>query len=190
MIKTDVKIFERIPVIKTERLTLRRITPNDLEDVYDYAKEPELTKYLLWHPHTDRAYTRSYLSYIDKEYKRGNFYDWGIVYLGHLIGTVGFTSFDFNNNAAQIGYVINIKYKGLGIATEAVKTVIRFGFEYLNLERIYARYIIGNDASRRVMEKVGMTYEGTMRRAVMCKGAYRDVGICSIVREEYMNGTV
>lgn len=185
MTKSDLKLFERIPVVKTRRLTLRRIRTQDLEDVYDYARDPELTKYLLWYPHPDISYTRSYLSYIDKGYKKGSFYDWGIELDGKMIGTVGFTSFDLNNNSAQVGYVINMKYKGQGIATEALGAIIKFGFETLGLERIYARYMIGNCASRRVMEKVGMTYEGTLRHGVFAKGSYRDVGICSIIKSEF-----
>ena len=185
MIKSDTRIFERIPKISTDRLVLRRITADDLLDVYEYASNPFLTKYLLWCPHPDTAYTKAYLANIDKGYKRGDYYDWGIEFGGKMIGTVGFTSFDFNNNSAQIGYVINESYKGQGIATEAASAVIKFGFEYLNLERIYAKYIIGNDASRRVMQKLGMSYEGTLRHGVKCKGSYRDVGICSIIRSEY-----
>ena len=77
------------------------------------------------------------------------------------------------------------RYHNHGIATEVVSRVIDFGFNTLGLNRIECRYMIGNDASRRVMEKVGMTYEGTLRESMYVKGRYVSVGICSILRSEY-----
>ena len=164
---------------------LRRINIADIDDVFDYASDPEVPKYLLWHPHPDKSYTRQYLLYVDRKYRRNEFYDWGIEENGHMIGTVGFTSFDILNNSAQIGYVLNKKRWGHGIAMEAVKEVIRFGFEVLNLQRIEARFIKENERSRRVMEKCYMLYEGTLKDAILAKNVYRDLGIYAITREEY-----
>jgi ribosomal-protein-alanine N-acetyltransferase len=69
---------------------------------------------------------------------------------------------------------------------EAVAEVMKFGFLRLNLHRITARYMEGNIPSRRVMEKVGMSFEGTFRRAVYIKGDYRTVSACAILREEFL----
>jgi ribosomal-protein-alanine N-acetyltransferase len=62
---------------------------------------------------------------------------------------------------------------------------MRFGFEELGLNRIEARYMVGNDASRRVMEKLGMAFEGISRSEILVDGTYRDVGRCAILREEF-----
>ncbi|MBQ3178700.1 MAG: GNAT family N-acetyltransferase, partial [Clostridia bacterium] len=85
----------------------------------------------------------------------------------------------------EIGYVLNPSYWGMGIAPEAVSAVLRFGFTELHLHRIEARYMTGNTASRRVMEKVGMTYEGTARESMFVKGDFVSVGTCAILRSEY-----
>ena len=61
---------------------------------------------------------------------------------------------------------------------------MRFGFLKLGLHRIEAKYIDGNEASRRVMEKVGMTFEGLRRDEMYIKGGYRNIGVCSILRDE------
>ena len=103
-----------------------------------------------------------------------------------MIGTCGFTALDFNHNVAEVGYVINPKYHNRGIATEALRRVMDFGFMELNAHRIEAKYMIGNDASRRVMEKCGMTFEGVRRSSMFVKGKYRDIGICSLISDEYM----
>ena len=102
-----------------------------------------------------------------------------------MIGTCGFTRFHYEADSAEIGYVIHPSYWGRGIATEAVDAVIRFGFQRLELNRIEARFMEGNTASRRVMEKNGMSFEGMMRQSMYIKGEYRNVGVCSVLRREY-----
>ncbi|MBO5670996.1 MAG: GNAT family N-acetyltransferase [Clostridia bacterium] len=181
-------IFSRIPILETERLTLRRMRPDDAADMFEYARRADVTEYLTWNPHPDEARTREYLKMVQKQYEDGEFYDWAVVHraTGKMIGTCGFTSFDDDNNAAEIGYVLNPAFHGQGLAAEAAWEVLNFGFLRLNLHRITARYMEGNAPSRRVMEKVGMSFEGTFRSAVYIKGAYRTVSACAILREEFL----
>jgi ribosomal-protein-alanine N-acetyltransferase len=128
-----------------------------------------------------------YLHYLATRYAAGSFYDWAIVLKssGRMIGTCGFTAFDCPHDAAEIGYVLNPDYRGQGIAPEAVRAVLAFGFDKLALHRIEARFIEGNEASLRVMEKVGMRFEGYRREAMLIKGTYRTIGYSSILRAEY-----
>ena len=181
-------IFSRIPILETERLILRRMKVEDAGDMYEYACQPEVTKYLTWSPHTSRDYTRDYLTYVQKQYEEGEYYDWALIYKEEMkmIGTCGFTSFDDENNAGEIGYVLNPDYWGKGLAAEAVREVLKFGFQRLNLHRIEAKHIEGNNQSRRVMEKCGMSYEGTHRSSMYIKGEYRTICICAILREEFL----
>ena len=189
--KDVTRIFSRMPTLNTPRLEMRRMLPEDSFDMYEYACRADVTRYLTWNPHPSREYTREYLEYLGERYRAGEFYDWALIYVADgdlyrkMIGTCGFTRFDLANNSAEIGYVINPDYRGRGIAPEAVRRVMHFGFEDLRLHRIEAKYILGNDASRRVMEKVGMIYEGTHRGSMLIKGIYRDIGICAITEEEY-----
>ena len=181
------KIFARMPRLETERLVLRKISLDDIDDMYEYAKDAALTRYLTWSPHVDKAYTFEYVSYLQRRYKTGEFFDWAVTLRdgGKMIGTCGFTRFDFPNDSGEIGYVINPDYHGMGIATEAVGEVIRFGFDRLALNRIECKFMIENGASRRVMEKNSMTFEGVHRQGMLIKGVYRDIGVCSILRSEY-----
>ena len=184
-----VKIFSAIPVIETERLVLRAMSARDSADMFDYSSRGELTKYLLWSPHNTVNYTREYLAYIEKRYKVGDFYDWAVVEKesDRMIGTCGFTSIDLSNRRGEIGYVLNPDFHRRGYAPEAARAVIEFGFARLDLNRIEARFMEGNDASRRVAEKIGMTFEGYARDAIFVKGAYRTVGTCAILRREFEN---
>lgn len=181
------KIFSDIPILNTERLVLRGMRREDAEDMYEYASREEVTKFLLWSPHASLSYTREYLKYIESRYVLGDFFDWAIVLAesDKMIGTCGFTKIDTVNNLGEIGYVLNPSYHRQGLAAEAAAEVIRFGFEELELHRIEARFMTGNDASRSVMEKLGMEFEGFERESMLVKGTYRTIGTYAIISEDY-----
>ncbi len=180
------RVFSHLPDLTTERLTLRRMMIADTNDMYDYASRQDVTKYLTWMPHNDRSYTRQYLQYLGNRYAAGMFYDWAVVYEPDckMVGTCGFTSFNCNSDSAEVGYVLNPEYWGKGIAAEALERVLEFGFETLGLHRIEAKFVEENSRSRRVMEKVGMTFEGILREAMLIKGEYVNIGVCSILHSE------
>ncbi len=181
------RIFSHIPELTTPRLTLRRMLPTDASDMYEYACRQDVTQYVTWYPHPDRNYTQEYLQYIAGRYSAGMFYDWAIVYEPEckMVGTCGFTSFNFISNSAEVGYVLNPDFWGKGIMQEALARVLEFGFEKLELHRIEARFIEGNLRSRHVMEKAGMRFEGILREAMLVKGNYVNVGVCSILQSEW-----
>lgn len=180
-------IFDRSPKIETERLILRRMKPSDAQDMYDYARRPEVTKYLLWAPHESLEYTRSYLKQAQQCYRQGTFHDFGVIFKedNRFIGTCGFARIDEANATAEAGYVLNPDYWGRGIATEALCAVIALGFEKKGFNRIESRYMVDNHASRRVMEKSGMSFEGILRQSVFVKDGYEDIGVCSVLRCSY-----
>jgi ribosomal-protein-alanine N-acetyltransferase len=181
------RIFSKLPELQTERFILRRMLPEDADDMYEYAHDAQVTEYLTWSPHQNKGYTRDYLLYIKGRYRVGDFFDWAIVCkdTGKMIGTCGFTRFDYANNCGEIGYVVNPSYQGQGIATEVCAKIIEFGFCRLELNRIECKYMVGNEASRRVMEKNGMMFEGIQREKMLVKGQYRDIGICSLLKSDF-----
>lgn len=191
--KTVKRVFSKPPTLMTQRLTLRAMKTMDSYDMYEYACRPDVTRYLTWQPHPSRDYTKDYLDFIGKCYRNGEFFDWAVIWCADgdmyqkMIGTCGFTRFDYENDSAEVGYVINPEYRGRGVAPEALKRVLEFGFRELKLNRIEARYMVGNEVSRRVMEKVGMKFEGIRRESLLNRGVYVDVGYCSILASEYFN---
>jgi RimJ/RimL family protein N-acetyltransferase len=86
---------------------------------------------------------------------------------------------------ADIGYWIGVPYWNQGYTSEAARRLVDYGFAELGLRRIYASYFSHNIASRRVMEKAGMTYEGTLRQHVERLGKFYDLGYCGILRSEW-----
>ncbi len=174
--------------LETDRLVLRRISPSDASDMYEYACRPETSKYLLWEPHPYFSYTQELTRFLQREYAEGRFFDLAIIWResGKMIGTVGFTSYDPKNSCAEAGYVISPDFWGKGIATEALDALLNFAFLELELNRVEAKYIHENQISLRVMEKCGMHREGVMRQKLLVKGVFCDIGIAAILRSEYI----
>lgn len=181
------KIFSDMPTLNTERLILRPMCVGDAADMFDYAHRDDVTTYLLWSPHQSISYTREYLKYIETRYDAGDFYDWAVIERasGKMIGTCGFTRIDMSNNAGEIGYVLNPEFHGKGYGTEAASEALRFGFDVIGLHRIEAKFMEGNNVSLRVMDKLGMTFEGFRKESMLVKGKYRTIGISAILFDDY-----
>lgn len=181
------RLFSRIPPLETERLTLRAMRVADASDMYAYACRADVTEYLTWEPHQSLEETRAYLTEVGRRYRTGDFYDWALIHRANdkMIGTCGYTSFNYSADGGEVGYVLNPDYQGQGLATEALRAVMRFGFEELSLHRIEAHFIEGNDRSRRLMERVGMQFEGYARESMRIKGRYRTIGTCAILQREF-----
>jgi ribosomal-protein-alanine N-acetyltransferase len=166
---------------------MRKILPADCADMYDYSRRPETSRYLLWSPHANLRYTKKYISHVQNAYRNENFYDFALVdkESGRMIGTCGFTSFDLQNNSAEIGYVLHPEFWGKGLAKEAVLRLMAFGFAELRLHRLSAKIMTNNTASKRVAEKCGMRHEPTLKSSLLVKGEYRTIKIYAILREEF-----
>jgi [ribosomal protein S5]-alanine N-acetyltransferase len=181
-------VFADLPELETERLLLRKMRLDDAEAMFAYASDPEVTRYVLWDTHRSIEDSESFLRSATEGYERGDFGGWGIVLKddGAFVGTCGVDAGYAPEHArAELGYVLSREHWGKGLMPEAVRAVIAFGFEKLSLNRVEARCIAENTASARVMEKAGMTYEGTLREREFIKGAYRDIKLYSILRREY-----
>ncbi|MBR6594838.1 MAG: GNAT family N-acetyltransferase [Clostridia bacterium] len=184
------KVFRDLPVLQTDRLYLRKISPEDLFDMYEYASEDEVSRYLLWSPHLNIAETRGHIEFLQKQYRKGQATDWGVALKASnkLIGTCGFANVDLHNNKAEIGYVLSHRHRGKGYMREAVRRVLALGFGELGLNRIEARILEGNTRSERLAESVGMRLEGTLKQALLIKGKYKTFSYYAITAEDYYEG--
>ena len=175
-----------LPTLRTARLVIRPLAPTDAPRIYELAsaREVALNTMHIPHPYPPGAAEEWIAS---QEEKRAEGHYHFAIDDGALAGGIGLrVQRDFDR--AEIGYWIGVPYWGRGYATEAVAAVIRFGFEELNLNRIYAGYFSRNSASGRVMAKNGMTYEGTLRQHVKKWGEVVDIVYYGILREEWGKG--
>ena len=149
--------MEDLPVLRTPRLLLRPYRSDDVDDVLAYATDPEWGRYLpLPDPYTRRSaeefVARCIL--VDGETR----FEWAIVHEGRVSGGISLTVSRLGS--ADMGYSIARPLWGQGLTTEAATAVIAHGFEKLGLARVQAAADIRNEASWRVMEKVGMQRTG------------------------------
>lgn len=179
-------IFDNLPELETERLILRKITMEDIDDIHTYASNPEVSKYVFWNAHDTREVTEKYVKMILALYEEGKIAPWGIQYKKNhtLIGTADFVSWQPQHKTAEIGYGLSKDYWGLGIATEAAKELIRFGMSEMDLVRVQAKCIVANKGSERVMEKAGMEFEGILRKFIYVKGAHYDVKMYANIKDD------
>lgn len=181
------KIYNDLPILETERLILRKVTLKDIEDMYLYGSDEEVSKYVTWDTHKTISDTKGFVEFVLNKYKNKQVAPWGIEYKenGNFIGTIDFVWWQPNHKTAEIGYVISKDYWGKGLTTEAVKEIVRFGFNQMDLVRIQARCFVENIGSSRVMEKSGMKFEGIIRKGMFVKGKHQDLKIYSILKEEF-----
>jgi ribosomal-protein-alanine N-acetyltransferase len=182
------ELFKNLPYLETERLKFRKLTMRNAGDIFEYASVPEVTLYVSWTPHRTLADTKSFLKHVLFQYEKGIPASWGIVLKENdkLIGTGGYLWWSTEHSKAEVGYVISDKYWNKGYMTEALKKILQFGFETMNLERIEARCFIKNTASERVMQKCGMKLEGILRSSLYIKGEFTDFKLYSILKSEFI----
>ena len=176
-----------LPSLESERLILRRLCMRDAPDIYDYSRDHEVARHVLWTAHTSPSESRSYIRYMLRRYRLGEPSSWGIVLKqeNRVIGTIGFMWIQEENASAEVGYSLGRAYWNQGIMTEALRLILDFGFKSLKLNRIEAQHEVDNPASGAVMRKAGMTYEGTLRQRLCNKGKFVDVALYAALRSEY-----
>lgn len=178
-----------LPKMETPRLILRKISINDVKDMFEYSSNAEVTKYLSYtHKNIEEAV--EYIENKEKAYKEGKCMLWGIEHKDNkkYIGAVGFTHHDSIHNVGEIAYTLSREYWKIGLGYEAVKRIIDFGFENMNLNRIQARCWEENTNSSGLMERLDMKYEGLLREQIFIKGLYRNVKIYSLLKSEIKKG--
>ena len=172
-------------VLETERLRLRSWTLEDLDDFYEYAKSLEVGPDAGWMPHACKEESEKILrSFIEND----DIWAIELKENSKVIGSVGLHK-DTNRsgiNSKMLGYVLSKVYWGQGIMPEAVKAVIKYAFEEEGLELISVQHFRFNSKSKRVIEKCGFKYEGTIRKGrKLFNGKVVDLGCYSMLKEEY-----
>ena len=170
--------------IETKRLILRKFTSDDYKDVYNnYASKSEVTKFMSWTPHKSVDETISFINDIVlPEYSKEHTYSWAIVLkkTNQVVGSIDVVNKNLKRKNAELGFVLGNDYWGIGIMPEAAKAVVSYLFEE-GFVRVYALHHVDNLKSGRVMQKIGMSHEGTLKKATKDKnGSFVDCELYAI----------
>jgi ribosomal-protein-alanine N-acetyltransferase len=176
--------------LKTERLLLRPFDQTDGHHVQKLAGDIKVaaTTALIPHPYED-GMAEDWIATHEANWNLGR----GLVLAmtvppdNSIIGAIGFTIAP-EHNMAELGYWVGVPFWGKGYCTEAARALVDFGFSDLALNRIHAHHFGNNPASGRVLQKVGMKFEGCSRHAFMKWGEYLDIHRYGILRSDWDAG--
>lgn len=181
--------FYSLPTLETARLLLRPLASEDCRDVYAYASDPAVARYVTWDAHRSLADAEAFVETVIKDYQQGEAAPWGLVCKadGRLVGTGGVMDWQPQYGRIELAYALARPYWGQGLMTEAVRAILEFGFKVLGVNRIQAYCMVENEGSARVMEKCGMIREGYLRQYTRIKGIYRDLFLYAILRADWQS---
>ena len=169
--------------LRTERLLLRSFESTDVDDVWTYASDPEVAQF---RPLPD-PYTRDdALDFVNRQICT----DWSTnpefaaVFGPQVIGGLSL-HVNVEHETAELGYLLGRRWWGQGLATEAARAVVEWGFQSFKLHKVYARAHVENKRSWRVMEKLGMTREGVLREHWKMRSEHVDLVYYSVLRREW-----
>ncbi len=179
--------FSSFPVIDTERLQLRQITPNDADAMMSIYSGEEMMRFLAQPPSDTREKALGLIEWFSGNYQNQIGIDWGIALKGEtqLIGMCGAYGWNREDRKVDIGYHILTPYWGKGYATEATRALLGWCFENLDLHRIQADCTDGNLGSERVLLKSGFQVEGLWRESCWEHGRFVDIKQFGLLRREF-----
>lgn len=184
----EIKVVKKI--FETERLIIRQWEEKDINDLYEYASDPIVTKYLTFPTYTSIQDASDRINHLLETYKTDSLMQDYAIELkeeNKVIGAICIVSYsEHADGIAELGYCQNKNYFGKGYMTEAVKGYIKYLFENNIAKRIQAKHDVENIKSGNVMKRAGMTYEGIRRKAGDNNLHKRhDLACYSILLEEY-----
>lgn len=174
----------------TDRLVLREFTPEDAGDILEYISPPEMSRYSVYtlpRPYTMDTARQLAAMFSDPPDSQGLLQVFAIVLDGKVIGEIELNRHpeDFENNRIELAYSIVFSHWNRGLMTEAARAAMDWAFRTFPINRIYAWSDPRNTGSWRVMEKLGMKYEGLLRAHTKWEGTFRDRVYYGILREEW-----
>jgi len=180
-------IMTILPTLETKRLVLRPFSLSDAKDVQRLAGDWAVadTTARIPHPYED-GLAEEWISCHEAEFRKGKCVNFAIALKseGAFIGAIALMDIA-KDHKAELGYWIGKPYWNMGYCTEAAGNVVRYAFETLQLKRVTSHHLSRNPASGRVMQKVGMSHEGTRRAEMLKWGKLEDVELYGILASDW-----
>lgn len=179
--------LDALPTLPAQRLRLRALTPADTDDVFAVFSDPLVMRYWSSPPMTSPEQAAGYIAQIRDWFASRGGLQWGIAPTDdddRVIGTVTLCAFALEHRRCEIGYALGADHWGRGYAGEAVAAALAFAFDQLDLARIEADVDPRNDASIRLLERLGFRREGLLRARWRVGGEVQDALMYGLLREE------
>jgi ribosomal-protein-alanine N-acetyltransferase len=177
--------FTPFPILETERLLLRRVDKNDVNEIFSMRSNAETMQYIPRPLVINKEEALSHIALLDSGIEKNEAIYWAITFKGEnkLLGIIGFYRTKFEDFRSEIGYMLLSENHGKGIASEAVERALNYGFNEMNLHSIEAVIDPRNYASERVLQKNGFIKEGYFKENTFFNGEFLDSVIYSKIKK-------
>jgi [ribosomal protein S5]-alanine N-acetyltransferase len=178
---------QSFPRLETRRLILREIIPSDADDLFRIFSDAETMRYWSCRPYTSVEQARLLIEDMAEAMHRGAGIQWALTLPNdeRLIGKCGYHELRKQHRRGEINYIVAREHWGKGIVSEALRAMLDYGFDYMNLHSVEAGVTPGNDASTRMLGRLGFQLEGHLRESFWAEDMFVDSLIYSLLRIDW-----
>jgi ribosomal-protein-alanine N-acetyltransferase len=185
----SVDLYARLhdfPVLHTERLTLRELREGDVPAAFPLFSDPEAMRYIGKPPHATSDETLAFVERNQRLFPAQEGVGWAMCLRGsdRFIGYAGHWRLMKPHLRSEIGYQMLPEHWGKGLMTEALRAILRFGFEQMGLNSVEAQIDPANTRSRRTLERLGFSQDGLLRESYYFAGEFTDTAVYTLLRRE------
>ena len=176
-----------LPIITTERVVLRWVSENDIDNLFEVFSDPQVMRYWSTPPYTDREAAVKLQREIAASNENNTMIKWGLALRDsdRLIGTATLFNLNLDNGRAELGYALGRAHWGQGYMNEALQALLFHAFEVMQLRRLEADVDPRNTGSIRTLERLGFQREGFLRERWHVNGEIQDALFYGLLRREF-----
>ncbi len=180
---------EKLALLETSRLSIRRFVADDLTDLVDYRLDPTVALYQDWDQDWSLADAKRYLEHSD-EPKFGTQGEWTALAIvdrtsGRLRADIGIHFIEAQPATVEVGITMSRAFQGLGLAAEAMRSVVSWLFAEFDLHRVFAHVDERNVSARGLLTRLGFRQEAELREADWFKGSWTTLCLYAVLAEEW-----
>lgn len=175
--------------LTTERLFLRPLHPDDVEDMFEYTSNPLVTTFLSWEPHDNIRITKEFIDGVIAKYNSVDTeFTFGIELKlkRKLIGAIKVLNINYYNKRAEFTSILNPLFQGKGFMAETWESLLDYCFNTVGLNRIQSYVTVDNLPSQKKNDRAGLRYEGRLKEWWYMKGIFKDALVYAITAEEFI----
>ncbi|MDU3804493.1 GNAT family N-acetyltransferase [Paraclostridium bifermentans] len=174
----------KFPIIETDRLILRELKTTDINDLFEILSSESVTKYYGKYPMENLSEAEDLILKFHKAFYEQKSIRWGIELKepNRIIGTCGFHCWNKNHFRAEVGYELGEAFWNKGYATEAISSILIYGFEFMDLKRIEAIVYPENNPSEKLLLNLGFEHEGLLKKYANFRDRQQDLNIFAILK--------
>jgi [ribosomal protein S5]-alanine N-acetyltransferase len=176
-----------VPLIRADNIDLRPTTEADIDGLFEMLSNPEVMKYWGRPCLKDRSEAKEYFESIQTHVADRSAMQWAIVRRSdkQFMGTCTLWHFDWNNQRCEVGYGLARRFWGQGFMQQAIRAMIQYAFQTLNLHRIEADVDPENAKSLRLLEGIGFQREGYLRERWLVEGRVMDAIYLGLLKSDW-----